>query len=75
MVKKGKKMDEKTLEDLKKSLGKKCACYVLISCQEPAVDGSMQVELHYEGDDALASYLLDSAQKFFIKESDESIQA
>lgn len=41
---------------------KKTVCYVLITCQQPTDDGDMQVEMSYEGDAALASYLLHGAQ-------------
>lgn len=37
------------------------ACYVLITCGRPSSDGHMQVEMTYEGDKVLASYLLESA--------------
>lgn len=40
------------------------ACYVLITCGQPTEDGEMQVELTYEGDAGLASYLVESAQSF-----------
>lgn len=68
-------MEEKNLEFLKKALGQKCACYVLISCQEPNKDGKMEVALNYEGDEDLASYLLESAQQVFIKKKEESLEA
>lgn len=73
---KGKEMDKKTLGVLNKTLGNKCACYVLISCSLPDEDGKMEVALNYEGEEDLASYLLDSAQQIFMnKEHDESIEA
>ena len=69
-------MNEKALESLKDTLGNKCACYVLITCSEPDKDGKMEVALNYEGEEDLASYLLDSAQQIFVsKERDESIEA
>jgi len=40
-------------------------CSVLITCKKPAEDGSMQVELSYEGDKVVASYLIHSAQQMF----------
>ena len=42
--------------------GKKNACYVLITCEEPTEDGKMHVEMTYEGDTVLAAYLLENAQ-------------
>jgi hypothetical protein len=40
------------------------ACYVLITCGKPSADGKMSVEMTYEGDPTLASYLLENAQGF-----------
>jgi hypothetical protein len=37
-------------------------CYVLIKCKEPNEKGDMQVEMTYEGDPVLASYLIETAQ-------------
>lgn len=52
----------------KKLISKKLAednvCYVLITCAVPADDGNMEVEMTYEGDAALASYLIEGAQTF-----------
>lgn len=47
---------------LKAELAKKHACYVLITCDAPSVDGKMQVEMSYEGDATLAAYILHGAQ-------------
>lgn len=41
---------------------KKNACTILISCLEPSEDGQIHVEMTCEGDEILASYLLESAQ-------------
>lgn len=51
-------------QHLKNALAEESACYVLITCTEPAEDGQMQVEMVYEGDATLAAYLLESAQGF-----------
>jgi hypothetical protein len=40
------------------------ACYVLITCGQPSADGKMAVEMTYEGDPTLASFLLANAQGF-----------
>ncbi len=45
--------------------GKQKACVILITCEEPKEDGNMQVEMVYEGEAYLASYLLDTAQTIF----------
>ncbi len=52
----------------KKKPSKNPACYLLITCNEPSEDGHMQVEMTYEGDAALASYLLQGAQSIFDEE-------
>lgn len=49
-------------QDVHEVLAKENACYVLITCGEPAEDGKMQVEMTYEGDASLAAFLIDSAQ-------------
>ena len=41
---------------------KKNACTILISCLEPTEDGQIHVEMTCEGDEILASYLLENAQ-------------
>lgn len=47
---------------------KKHAAYILITCAEPNRDGKMQVEMTYEGDPTLTSYLLENATKFIDNE-------
>lgn len=49
-------------QDVTDALSQQYACYVLITCEEPGADGQMQVQLSYEGDEALASLLIDGAQ-------------
>lgn len=56
---------------IKERLAKNHACYVLITCDEPADDGQMQVEMTYEGDPALAAYLLQGAQSYMDEQSME----
>lgn len=50
--------------------GQQHACYVLITCGQPSKDGKMQVELTYEGDPDLASYLVQSAQGYLDDQID-----
>ena len=59
------------LEKAKAALVKKCSekassgehiCYVVIACGKPSENGDMEVEMMYEGDRSLASYLIESAQ-------------
>lgn len=47
---------------IKEFLAERHACYILITCDTPSIDGHMHVEMTYEGDPALASYLLQGAQ-------------
>lgn len=48
---------------LKDTLSKKHLCYVLITCDPPTENGEMKVEMTYEGDAALAAYLIEGAQQ------------
>ena len=50
--------------------GDEPACKILITCDQPAEDGKMSVEMTYEGDPTLASYLLERAQSFIEHEED-----
>ena len=50
---------------IKKVIGENCACYVLITCTQPAKDGKMQVEMNYEGDECLAAFLVENASQVF----------
>lgn len=58
-------------KDVQRILKRDHACYVLITCSAPSDDGRMEVEMHYEGDPALASYLLHSAQDFIDVSEDD----
>lgn len=49
---------------LRKKLSKEHACYVLITCNHPDQNGSMQVEMTYEGDACLAAMLIENAQSY-----------
>lgn len=60
--KKHSKKNEKIIPFTLDQANAKHACYVLITCGEPGADGNMQVEMTYEGDRVLASYLIESAQ-------------
>lgn len=64
MAKSEKKCDKQNLKnnDTKKDTADKEICYVLIKCKEPNEKGDMQVEMTYEGDPVLASYLIETAQ-------------
>ena len=43
-------------------------CSVLITCKKPDENGAMEVELSYEGDKMVGSYLINSAQQMFNPE-------
>ena len=55
-----------------KILKKDQACCVVITCGQPSADGKMSVEMTYEGDPLLASYLLENAQRFIDQDEEES---
>lgn len=65
-----KSMECKERKLIKEKLAKNNVCYVLITCAEPSESGDMQVEMTYEGDAALACYLLQGAQNL-IEEQEE----
>lgn len=53
---------------IKRKMSGRTICYVLLTCSEPAPDGSMEVEMKYEGDRSLAAYLINSAQGILDEE-------
>ena len=55
--------------EIKKAVGKGCACYVLITCSEASADGKMEIEMKYEGDETLAAFLVDNASQVFDNRS------
>jgi len=64
-------MGQERLRVVKKStVSDENECSILITCKKPTKDGNMSVELTYEGDPLLASYLLDSAQGAIELEDD-----
>lgn len=65
-------MNLKDRKRISQTLAKKHACFVLITCAEPSEDGNMQVEMTYEGDAALASYLLHGAQIYIDEHEDDA---
>jgi len=52
-------------EQMKKTLGKEHACYVLITCTDCSENGEMDVQMDFEGDENLAAFLVDSASQIF----------
>jgi hypothetical protein len=61
-------MNKNSRKHLQEVLDKNPSCYVLITCGQPSEDGQMQVEMTYQGDAALAAYLLQGAQSFIDQE-------
>jgi hypothetical protein len=56
---------ETQLSKICKTLGETHACYVLITCSEPSREGKMDVELHFDGDETLAAFLIENAGQVF----------
>jgi len=63
--------DEKRIRD---TLGKNHACYVVITCGDPTEEGDMEIQMIYEGDPILASYLLEGAQSMIDEQHAEEIE-
>lgn len=53
------------LERFKKDLGEEYACLVVIACTHPDAKGKMDVSLDFEGDETLASFLVENAAQAF----------
>lgn len=64
-------MNKRNREHLQEMLDNNPSCYVLITCGQPSEDGQMCVEMTYQGDAALASYLLQGAQLYIDQEEDQ----
>lgn len=60
-------------ERIKQTLSKQHSCYVLITCNAPKKNGSMDVEMSYEGDVALAAMLIDGAREIIQEHIEEEI--
>ena len=63
------------LNNLRKALSEDNECYVLITCSKPSKAGKMQVEMTFEGDEGLASYLIETAKDAFRDQSEESMDS
>jgi len=64
-------MDKKSRKHLQDVLASNPSCYVLITCGKPSPNGELQVEMTYEGDTSVASYLLQGAQYYIEREEEE----
>ena len=61
----------KDLKRVRHKTSKNHACSVLITCDTPDEDGSMQVNMTYEGDLHLASFLIRDAQTLIDEKIEE----
>jgi hypothetical protein len=68
-------MKSKIDKEIREKLASRHACFVLITCDTPSIDGNMNVEMTYEGDPVLAAYLLEGAQSYLagLEEQDAAI--
>jgi len=57
--------NEALMEKIKNTIGNQCACFVLITCSAPSAEGKMEVQMHFEGDESLASFLVENAAQVF----------
>ncbi len=58
---------------LKRRKKGKTVCYVLITCSEPNEDGTMEVEMKYDGELWLAAYLIKNAQGVLEEEKNGTL--
>lgn len=65
-------MNKEGREHLRKALDKNLSCYVLITCEEPSENGEMPIEMTYQGEETLVSYLLQGAQLHIDQEEEEN---
>lgn len=64
-------MNKRSRTHLQEALNKNQSCYVLITCDQPSENGEMQVKMTYQGDTALAAYLIQGAQYFIDQEEQQ----
>ncbi|MBI3508165.1 MAG: hypothetical protein HY069_00820 [Chlamydiia bacterium] len=64
-------VEEVLMAKVKSAIGDPCACFVLITCSEPSETGQMEVKMHFEGDETLASFLVESASAVFDERSEK----
>lgn len=67
-----KKPSKKDIKSLiqKTEGGEKKVNYVLITCTEPNDEGTMEVEMRYEGEKKLIAYLIHSAKEALEKDAE-----
>lgn len=64
------KKKDSSLEKIAKSLESEYSCYVLITCRAPNASGKMEVEMRYQGEETLASLLIENARQVFDSRED-----
>ncbi|CDR33832.1 hypothetical protein [Criblamydia sequanensis] len=64
-------MEKDFHEKYRKMLDGKHACYVIITCDEPDDVGRMNVNFSFDGDPALAAFLIDGAKNHLEEENEE----
>jgi hypothetical protein len=62
---------ELVLSHIQETLKDQCVCYVLITCSPPSKDGKMEVAMSFEGDEDLASFIVDGAAQVFDEKANE----
>ena len=58
---------------LKRKKKGKTICYVLITCSEPNDDGTIEVEMKYDGESWLAAYVIKSASEILEDEKNGTL--
>ncbi len=61
-------MNEHIPKEWQDELNKKNEAYILITCDSESQNGEMNVQMSYEGDPVLVSYLLQGAQEIVDQE-------
>lgn len=59
------KEDHDPIARVKTVLKDQYSCYVLITCTAPCKEGKMDVSMNFEGDEDLASFLIENASQVF----------
>lgn len=63
-------MKRSVRKHLEEALSEESICHILVTCHSPSKDGKMHVEMTYQGDPSLVSYLLQNAQNLIDQEND-----
>ncbi len=66
-------MRHENYKELMELLAKEHSCFILITCDNETKDGNMNVNMSYEGDPVLASYLLEGAKSRIDSELESEV--